>query len=123
MRKMMLIVIMIWTSTGLLSGCAGSFYGDKKAKIFGTDMPSMKTIHDKKFHKSNNETLVRPHRPASDSVVEMHEAFQWLPNPTLRMHVFKHLTTAGHPIPDYNTFFRLYTRDHIAAPGEQGGWE
>ena len=123
MLKMMLILIVIWINAGLLSGCASSFYGDKKAKIFGTDMPSMKTIHDEKFHQANDEVLDRPHRSASDDVIETHEAFQWLPNPTLRMYVFKHLTDAGNPVPGYSTFFRLYTQNHIAAPGEQGGWE
>ena len=118
MRKMILILIAIWINAGLLSGCASS-----KAKVFGTEMPSMKTIHDEKFHQANNEVLDRPHRSASDEVIETHEEFQWLPNPTLRMYVFKHLTNAGNPVPGYSTFFRLYTRDNIASPGEQGGWE
>jgi len=116
MRKMILILTVIWINSGVLSGCAGS-----KAKVFGTDMPSMKTIHDNKFHKINDERLVKPNRFSSDKAEEVHEEFKWLPNPTLTMYVFKHLTTASHPIPGYNTFFRLYTKNHIAAPGEQEG--
>lgn len=118
MRKMILIIVTIWINAGLLSGCATS-----KAKVFGTDMPSMKSIHDEKFHNANGEQLVRPQSGISDAANAEQEEFQWLPNPTLRMYVFRHLTAAGHPVPGYSTFFRLYTQDHIAAPGEQAGWE
>lgn len=123
MRKIILVLFTIWINTGLLSGCASSFHGDKKAKVFGTDMPSMKSIHDEKFHKADDEQLVRPQRAISDEANAEQEEFQWLPNPTLRMYVFRHLTAAGHPVPGYSTFFRLYTQDHIAAPGELAGWE
>lgn len=123
MRKAILILIVIWINAGLLSGCTSSLYGGKKAKILGTEMPSMKTIHDEKFHQANDKALIRPHRPVDDDAIDTQEVFQWLPNPTLRMYVFKHLTGAGNPVPGYSTFFRLYTRDHIAAPGEQGGWQ
>jgi len=120
---MILIIVTIWINAGLLSGCATSFYGDRKAKVFGTDMPSMKSIHDEKFHNANDEQLVRPQRAIGDVANAEQEEFQWLPNPTLRMYVFRHLTAAGHPVPGYSTFFRLYTQGHIAAPGEQAGWE
>lgn len=118
MRKMMLIVTVIWISGGLLSACATS-----KAKVFGTDMPSMKTIHDDKFHKVNDVELEKPNRLTSDKEEAMQGEFMWLPNPTMSMYVFKHLTPAGHPVPGYTTYFRLYTQDHIAIPSEQVGWE
>lgn len=123
MRKMILIVTVIWINCGLLSACATSFHGDKKAKVFGTDMPSMKSIHENKFHKTNDVKLEKPDRLVSDKEETMQRDFMWLPNPTLSMYVFKHLTPAGHPVPGYSTFFRLYTQNYIAAPGEQGGWE
>jgi len=95
--------------------------------VFGKDMPSMKTIHDEKFHNVDAEIIEKPERALNDDSVndvgEVNQDFQWLPNPTLSMYVFKHLTSAGHPVPGYATFFRLYTRDHIAVPGEQAGWE
>ena len=123
MGKTILILIVIWINAVLLSGCTSSLYGDKKAKILGTEMPSRKTIHDEKFNQANDKALMRPHRPVDDDAIDTQEVFQWLPNPTLRMYVFKHLTDAGNPVPGYGTYFRLYTQDHIAAPGEQGGWE
>lgn len=118
MRKIMFIFIMVWISGGLLSACASS-----KATVFGEDMPSMKTVHDQKFQKTLNEKSVRPHRIVRESLEETRDEFVWLPNPILTLYVFKHLTAAGHPVPGYSTFFRMYTRDHIADPDEQGGWE
>ena len=120
MRKILLTLITIWISTGMLSGCVSS-----KAKVFGDDMPTMKTIHDEKFSKFKDNSQMKLHRAIySDSEATPSEKeFHWLPNPTLTMYVFKHLSPAGYPVPGYSTFFRLYTQDHIAAPGEQGGWE
>ena len=118
MRTIILILVMIWINAGLLSGCASS-----KEKVFGTKMPSMKAIHDQKFHKANNKPLIKPQRPIHKPVNVEQDEFHWLPNPTLNMYVFKHLTAAGHPVPGYSTFFKLYTQHHIAAPGEMAGWE
>ena len=72
MRKMILILITIWINAGLLSGCASS-----KAKVFGTDMPSMKTIHDEKFHNANGEQKVRPQRAIGDAANAEQDEFQW----------------------------------------------
>ena len=118
MRTIIPLLIMIWINAGLLSGCVSS-----KEKVFGTEMPSMKTIHDQKFHKADNKLLIKPQRSIHAEVKVEQDEFHWLPNPTLHMYVFKHLTAAGHPVTGYTTFFRLYTQDHIAAPGEQAGWE
>lgn len=118
MQKTILILATIWISTGLLSACASS-----KTKVFGTDIPSMKTIHDAKFNNANDEILVKPVRTNFEKTAEAHADFEWLPNPTMTIYVFKHLTPAGHPVPGYTTFFRLYIQNHIAAPGELAGWE
>ncbi len=118
MRRKMLILTVIWINCGLLSACATS-----KEKVFGSDMPSMKSIHDDKFRKYYDVELAKPNRLASENSERNEGDFMWLPNPTLSMYVFKHLTVAGNPVPGYSTFFRLYTQSHIAAPGEQGGWE
>lgn len=47
--------------------------------------------------------------------------FQYLPNPTLTMYIFQHLTPDGAPVPGYPTMFKLYSRDHFALPGELTG--
>ena len=116
MRRILRTLALTWISVGILAGCASS-----KNHVFGDDMPTMKTIHDHKFHHTNLEPA--PLRPLSATASNTDTTFQWLPNPTLVMYVFPHLTEAGHPVPGYSTFFRLYTQDHIAAPGEYQGWE
>lgn len=119
MQKRLLVLMWVWISIAVLSGCVSS-----KATIFGEDMPSMKTIHDKKFSHSANDALIKPDRQISEDTSQDNQAdFQWLPNPTLTMYVFKHLSPTGYPVPGYSTFFRLYQRDHVAEPSEQGGWE
>ncbi|BFM18941.1 TIGR03751 family conjugal transfer lipoprotein (plasmid) [Maricurvus nonylphenolicus] len=118
MHKTIRTLALILISTAFISGCASS-----KSRVFGQDMPSMKAIHDDKFQNEDAAPLTKPLRevhlkePAADS------EFQWLPNPTLTMYVFPHLSGAGHPVPGYSTFFKFYTQDHVAAPGEIQGWE
>lgn len=117
MQKTILLLALIWISTTQLVGCASS-----KSQVFGDSLPTMKAIHDRKFHRDDTP-LDKPERPMKTGTESPAMEFQWLPNPTLTMYVFKHLTPAGHPVPGYTTFFKLYIQDHIAQPGELGGWE
>ena len=120
MRKMMIMFTVAWISAGGLSGCTSS-----KSNVFGEDMPTMKAIHDEKFHALAGEVLKKPQREIEQAVDTTNDQddFHWLPNPTLTMFVFKHLSPAGYPVPGYSTFFRLYERDYLAEPSELGGWE
>lgn len=116
MRRRLPVLALIWISIGILTGCVGA-----KHRVFDNDMPTMKTIHDNKFQQNTVDRLTLPQRPLSGATMDVDPAFHWLPNPTLVMYVFPHLTAAGHPVPGYSTFFRLYTQDHIAGPGERWG--
>lgn len=118
MQKIIVMLVMVWISAAGLTGCASP-----KARVFGEDMPTMKAVHDKKFNRMEDEVLEKPQRETDEPLNASEGEFQWLLNPTLTMYVFPHITPAGHPVPGYNTFFRLYTEDHIAEPSEQGGWE
>lgn len=118
MHKRLRALTLILISTVLISGCASS-----KSRVFGEDMPSMKAIHDGKFQQRDSAPILKPMRDVQMTTPAAHSDFQWLPNPTLTLYVFPHLTGAGHPVPGYTTFFKLYTQDHIAAPGELIGWE
>ena len=44
MKRVVVAFIMVWISSGILSGCASS-----KSAVFGDEMPTMKEIHDEKF--------------------------------------------------------------------------
>lgn len=93
----------------------------QKAKVFGTAMPSMKAIHDKKFNISD-ASLPPVMRSLANSQTGSADIFEWLPNPTLHLYVFEHLSETGLPVPAYITFFKFYTTDHIASPSEQLQW-
>lgn len=118
MHKTIRTLALILISTALISGCASS-----KSRVFGEDMPSMKAIHDDKFQKEDAAPLTKPLREVQLKESAADSEFQWLPNPTLTMYVFPHLSGAGHPVPGYSTFFKFYTQNHVAAPGEIQGWE
>ncbi len=59
--------------------------------------------------------------PARDvhEATELDEQFPTLPNPTLFMYVYPHLSSSeGVPVPGYTTKFKMYERDQYAMPGE-----
>lgn len=50
---------------------------------------------------------------------ETQQQFPRLPNPTLVMYVYPHLSTASRlPVPGYSTSFPMYERPQYAMPGE-----
>lgn len=53
-----------------------------------------------------------------DAANELNVRFPRLPNPTLVMYVFPHLSAEETPVPGYSTVFQLYDRAHYALPGE-----
>lgn len=54
-----------------------------------------------------------------DASREIHQQFPRLPNPTLVMFVYPHLSTASRlPVPGYSTAFPMYERPEYALPGE-----
>lgn len=118
MSKTLIKLLLILISLHQIVGCSTS-----KSQLFNDDKPTMKEIHDKKFNVKEVEKNSQVKRNIKNNQGIANEAFQWLPNPTLNMYVFKHLTRSGHGVPGYTTFFKLYATDHVAFPGEAGGWE
>ena len=53
-----------------------------------------------------------------DAASEVRQLFPRLPNPTLVLYVFPHLTPDGLPVPGYATAFDLYPSAPFALPGE-----
>ena len=49
---------------------------------------------------------------------ELSVRFPRLPNPTIIMYIFPHLSLEGTPVPGYSTMFQLYTSTQYALPGE-----
>ena len=52
------------------------------------------------------------------SFAELDVQFPRLPNPTIIMFVFPHLSDEQTPVPGYSTMFPLYETVHFALPGE-----
>lgn len=119
--KVLIVVLIAVVSIG----CSSS----GKAFLKTDDMPTMKEVYDKKFSHSKNTKDNHNERPIENGTkglqgdIKHHydnlsEEFQFLPNPTLTMYIYFHLTDAGTPIPGYSTFFKFYENDHVALPNE-----
>jgi conjugative transfer region lipoprotein (TIGR03751 family) len=115
-----------------LSGC--SVMGDKES-ILPQEGASMKEVYDAHFkHSSLNKASATRADFAkgglSDSQLagftreadtEIQALFPKLPNPSLVLYVFPHLTASGQPVPGYATSFTLYEKSEYALPGESEG--
>lgn len=58
------------------------------------------------------------HGYTRDVYDELSVRFPRLPNPTIVMYVFPHLSQEGTPVPGYSTMFPLYEAVKYALPGE-----
>lgn len=119
MQKTAIKLLVILISINLLGSCSTS----KRTLIDSKERPTMKQIHDKKFHVQSQKISIMPSRKVDDTPLPDDAGFVWLPNPTLEIYVFKHLTASGHFVPGYSTYFRMYKQHHIALPSELNGWE
>ncbi len=114
----------------VLAGCAST-----KDTVLPQDGPSMKAIYEGHVHEMNadNPQVIRGelgsrsivsgdvalHGYTRDAFNEIDVLFPRLPNPTLVMYIFPHLTgEAGAPVPGYTTAFPMYEHVEYALPGE-----
>lgn len=121
---------LVWTSV-LLAGCSTT-----KDTVLPQDGPTMKAIYDqhllavqKPDHRRVFGGQALPHAGIEhyrgfvrDAATEIDTIFPRLPNPTLVMYVFPHLS--GHertPVPGYVTTFPFYETVEYALPGEVPG--
>jgi len=116
-----------------MAGCGG------KANVLPEDGPTMKEIYDVHFGQMRGGAIedaraklgqdragrgIAPgdgdlYRYTRDAQNEIEGIFPRLPNPTLVMYVFPHLSGAeGAPVPGYSTSFPMYTGVEYALPGE-----
>ncbi|MEQ1557756.1 MAG: TIGR03751 family conjugal transfer lipoprotein [Methyloglobulus sp.] len=115
-----------------LSGC--SVMGDKES-ILPQEGASMKEVYDAHFkHSSLKKASATRSEFAKAGVgdsqlagftreadTEITALFPKLPNPSLVLYVFPHLTASGQPVPGYATSFTLYEKTEYALPGESEG--
>ncbi len=114
----------------LLSGCAST----SKEEILPQDGLTMQETYEGHFKQLNQSSLesvrganhrdITPgngdlHGYTRDAGHEIDNLFPRLPNPTLVMYVYPHLTgEGGNPVPGYATAFPMYDGMEYALPGE-----
>ncbi len=112
-----------------LGGCAGT-----KEAVLPQDGPGMAAIYER-HGRGTDEARLQQARAAlaapgpgegtknlhgwtRSAFDEIAARFPRLPNPTLILYVYPHLTAEGHPVPGYATSFTLYEGVEYALPGE-----
>lgn len=89
--------------------------------------PTIPEIYDE--HMNSTGELEFPRRALSDGTInlegysrdvynELSVHFPRLPNPTIVLYVFPHLSPEDAPVPGYSTIFQLYERTQYALPYE-----
>jgi len=124
-----------WVGVLGLPGCASTH----KEQVLPEDGPTMKQIYDRHFEAMRGEDIEGARERLGQRVPgrgigtgdrdlygytreaqnEIEGLFPRLPNPTLVMYVFPHLSgEEGAPVPGYATSFPLYPGVEYALPGE-----
>lgn len=121
-------VLMIWISMAVVA-CASP-----KKNMVAQDAKTMQQVYEEKFGGSevvDNSHLQRPvgdgvadlRGYTRDAAVELNALFPAVPNPTLIMFIYPHVTDAGREVPGYSSRLKMYRREHYALPGEMQGWD
>ena len=105
----------IWLSLMALTGCAANKIPESSRTM--ADIYAGDTANARLTREINNgaKDLVGSTREAA---TELTTRFPQVPNPTLTLYVFPHLTKDGLPIPGYITEFSMYASAPFALPGE-----
>ena len=128
--RMPLLPAVVLTSL-LLAGCTTT-----KESVLPQDGPTMKAIYDR--HMSGLQRagsrermkgaplaqagIAHYHGFVREAASELETRFPRLPNPTLVMYVYPHLSGPERsPVPGYVTTFPFYERIEYALPGEAQG--
>lgn len=129
-NKLALVVIL----TSLIGGCGSG----TKESLLPQDGPTMDEVyrgHNERMEGAVAEDMrdapVRHNRSIQTGSIdlegytrtannEIESIFPRLPNPTLVMYVYPHLTHNSRlPVPGYSTSFPMYERPEYALPGER----
>lgn len=129
-NKRQLPLVLVWISL-LMVGCAST-----KETVLPQDGPTMKSIYDQHMvdvqKPDYRRTIGGQPLPQSgiehyrgfvrEAANEIDTVFPRLPNPTLVMYIFPHLSARERtPVPGYVTTFPLYESVEYALPGEVPG--
>jgi conjugative transfer region lipoprotein (TIGR03751 family) len=130
MRNPSILISVLGSISLVLGGCAST-----KEAVLPQDGPTMKAIYERHIQEMNmrdpqvvrRELGSRPLKTGEADLQgysrqafnEIDVLFPRLPNPTLVMYVFPHLSGDTHaPVPGYATAFPMYEQVEYALPGE-----
>lgn len=121
--------VLIVALTSIASGCATT-----KDELLPQSGPTMEEVYKQQVledeaveRQLNSDQRPRRELERSEELhgytreahTELQSMFPQLPNPTLVMFVYPHLSTESRlPVPGYSTSFQMYERTEYALPGE-----
>ncbi len=120
----MLVKVGLISLTVCLAACSGSF---RAISTHSEDAFTIEQIYNQHHAESGQEFERRSFVPQGTTHLsgysrqahnELALHFPRLPNPTIVMYVFPHLSSEGTPVPGYSTTFSMYETVEYALPGE-----
>jgi conjugative transfer region lipoprotein (TIGR03751 family) len=120
MKKLMLVILAIW-----ISGCSTghplqemSKDGKSTAELMRQGVPESGGVHSS--HAVQSDLSRYNYNPYTRNVLnETNMLFPMLPNPSLVMYIYPHISGSGVPVPGYATAFKIYETEQYALPGER----
>jgi len=108
----------------LVTACTGAFRSspthDDSAKtieqIFSQHYSTQVHPNERMIFTPTGASLLHGYSRDMHNELSLH--FPRLPNPTIIMYIFPHLSFEGTPVPGYTTTFPMYETTHYALPGE-----
>lgn len=128
MKKRMLIILVTWISAWT-SGCSTnhplqemSKDGKSTAELMRQGVPNSASVSGgmRSSHAAHSDLSRYNYNPYTRNVLnETNMLFPMLPNPSLVMYVYPHMSASGVPVPGYATAFKFYETEQYALPGER----
>ncbi len=107
-----------------IASCSTSFLNKVRHSDNAKTIEQIYTQHEASFapvsrsvsYLSNSDADLKGYTRNVNSELTLH--FPRLPNPTIVLYVFPHLSLEGTPVPGYSTTFPMYETVEYALPGE-----
>jgi len=120
MKKLMLTILVTW-----ISGCSTnhplqemSKDGKSTAELMRQGVPESSGMASSRAVQGDLSRY--NYNPYTRNVLnETNMLFPMLPNPSLVMYVYPHISASGVPVPGYATAFKFYETEQYALPGER----
>ena len=122
-QNLVVLVVLISAVLTVVS-CTGQSAGKSPIPNSGPTISEIYRQHMGNIDRSHSIRRLLPqgstslHGYTRQAFNELNTLFPRLPNPTIIIYVFPHLSAERTPIPGYSTMFQMYERVEYALPGE-----